>query len=180
MRKKTDMDILREHKFLIVGSILLILFGIFLATVPHIHSGNYDSLETKEVTITEFKHNSVRGSSYDYICTTDGKKYNISGNYKREQLQELLTEGQTITIKWFKNTPFCTLLAEEIYVDGKRIVTYDNDLPSTWKNPLVVGVCTIAIGISGLFLIIFLLKSNNYKQRNRNERIRKKYGDLKK
>ena len=180
MRRKTDMDILREHKFLLVGSILLILFGIFLATALTSNYGNYNSLETKEVTITEFKHNSVRGCSYDYICTTDGEKYNISGNYKREQLQELLTEGRTITIRWYKNTPFRTpLLAEEIYVDGKRVVTYDNDLPSAWKNPLVVGVCTITIGISGLFLIKIFLKSNNDKQKKRNERIRKKYGDLK-
>ncbi len=179
VRRKTDMDILIEHKFLIIGSILLILFGIFVAIAPHIHSGNYDSLQTKEVTITEFKRNSVpRDSSYDYICTTDGEKYNLSGDYQREQLQELLTEGRTITIRWYKNTPFWTLLAEEIYVDGERVVAYDNDLLGAWKTPLVIGICAIALGIGGFFFLKFSLKSNRKKQKKRNERIRRKYEKL--
>ena len=134
-------------------------------------------MEIKEVTITEFKRISTRGFSYDYIRTTDGEKYNISGDYQREQLQELLAEGKRITIRWRKNNPFWTLLAEEIYVDGKRVVTYNNGSPGARECSLIVGFCAIAIGTGGLLLIKFSLKSNHDKQKKRNERIRKKYGD---
>ena len=133
MRRKTDMDIIKENYWLIILSALLILFGVFCAILPHIAPHvSYDSLQTKEVTVTVFKrfYGGPYGASYDYIRTTDGEKYNLSGDYQRGQLQELLTEGKTVTIKWYKNKPFWTLLAEEMYVDGKRVVIVDDTFPS--------------------------------------------------
>ena len=73
MRRKTDKDIIKENNWLIIGSVFLILLGIFVAILPHIapHVG-YDSLQTKEVTISEFRqHYGARGAKYDYIRTTD-------------------------------------------------------------------------------------------------------------
>ena len=181
MRRKTDKDIMKENHGLMILSTLLILFGVFCAILPYIapHVG-YDSLQTKEVTITKFKHHygGVRGASYDYIRTTDGDKYNISGNYQRGQLKELLTEGRTVTIKWYKNEPFWTLLAEEIYVDGERVVTYDNDKPVDWKSPLIFGSCFIALGTGGFFVLRLFVKTNREKQKKRNEKIHRKYGSI--
>ena len=178
MRRKTDKDILTENNWLIIGSVFLILLGIFVAILPHIvpHVG-YDSLQTKEVTIYEFKrHHGARGVSYDYIRTTDGQKYNISGDYQREQLKDLLTEGRTVTIKWYKNEPFWTLLAEEIYVDGESVVTYNNDAPVEWKLPLIFGICLVALGACGFLLVRLFLKMNRTKQQKRDEKIKRKYG----
>ena len=109
---------------------------------PHV---SYEFLQTKEVTVTAFKrfYGGPKGASYDYIRTTDGEKYNLSGDYQRGQLQELLTEGKTVTIKWYKNEPFWRLLVEEMYVDGERVVTYDNDKPVDWKSTLIFGSCFI-------------------------------------
>ena len=98
---KSDMDIIKENYWLIILSALLILFGVFCAILPHIAPHvSYDSLQTKEVTVTVFKHfyGGPKGASYDYIRTTDGEKYNISGDYQRGQLQELLTEQ--VQLKW--------------------------------------------------------------------------------
>lgn len=181
MRRKTDKDILKENNWLIIASALFIIFGIFVAILPHITPiVSYDSLQTKEVTIKVFKHfyGGARGASYDYIRTTDGEKYNISGDYQREQLKELLTEGRTVTIKWYKNNPFWTLLAEEIYVDGERVVTYDNDLPVDWKSPLLFGSFCIVLGVGGFFLLRFFLKTNRTKQKKRDEKIMRKYGNV--
>lgn len=178
MRRKTDKDILKENNWLIIGSVFLILLGIFVAILPHIapHVG-YDSLQTKEVTISEFRqHYGARGAKYDYIRTTDGQKYNISGDYQREQLNDLLTEGRTVTIKWYKNEPFWTFLAEEIYVDGERIITYNNDTPVEWKLPLILGICLVALGTWGFLLMRSFLKMNRTKQQKRDEKIKRKYG----
>ena len=183
MRRKTDKDIIKENYWLIILSALLILFGVLCAIFPHIapHVG-YDSLQTKEVTITEFKHHygGYRGASYDYIRTADGEKYNLSGEYQREHLKELLTKGKTVTIKWYKNEPFWTLLVEEMYVDGERVVTYDNDNPVDWKSPLIFGSCFIALGIGGFFLLRLFVNTNRKKQKKRDEKIQRKYGNIEK
>ena len=181
MRRKTDKDIIKENYWLIILSTLLILLGVFFAMLPHIALDvGYDALQVKDVTITEFKHHhgGYRGSSYDYIRTTDGEKYNLSGDYQRGQLQELLTEGKTVTIKWYKNKPFWTLLVEEMYVDGERVVTYDNDKPVDWKPPLIFGSCFIALGIGGFFLLRLFVKTNRKMQKKRDERIQRKYGNI--
>lgn len=181
MRRKTDKDILRENNWLMIASSLLILFGILCAILPHVapHT-DYASLQTKEVTITAFRHHyGYRSASYDYIRTTDGEKYNLSGDYRREQLTPLLTEGRKVTIKWYQNVPFRTLLAEEIYVDGVRVAAYNNDAPVDWKSPLILGSCFAALGICGFFMLRLFVKTNRKKQKKRDERIRRKYGNVK-
>ena len=181
MRRKTDKDIIKENYWLIILSALLILFGVFCAILPHIAPDvGYDALQVKDVTITEFKHHygGYRGASYDYIRTTDGEKYNLSGDYQREQLQELLTQGKAVTIKWYKNEPFWTLLVEEMYVDGELVLTYDNDKPVNWKSPLIFGSCFIALGIGGFFLLRLFVKTNRKKQKKRDDKIQQKYGNI--
>lgn len=103
-------------------------------------------------------------------------RYNISGDYQREQLNDLLTEGRTVTIKWYKNEPFWTFLAEEIYVDGEKIITYNNDTPVEWKLPLILGICLVALGTWGFLLMRSFLKMNRTKQQKRDEKIKRKYG----
>lgn len=183
LQRKTDKDIIKENHWLIILSTLLILFGVICAILPYIAPHvDYDSLQTKEVTIIEFKHfyGGSKGASYDYIRTTDGQKLILSGEYQREQLKELLTEGISATVKWYKNEPFWTLLVEEMYVDGERIVTYDNDKPVDWKSPLIFGFCSITLGIGGFFVLRLFVKTNRKKQKKRDERIRRKYGNVSK
>ena len=183
MRRKTDKDIIKENYWLIILSALLVLFGVFCAILPHIAPHvSYDALQVKEVTITEFKHHhgGRYGASYDYIRTTDGEKYNLSGEYQREYLKGLLTKGKTVTIKWYKNEPFWTPLVEEMYVDGERVVTYDNDAPVDWRSPLILGSCFIALGIGGVFLLLLFVNANRKKQKKRDEKIQRKYGIIKK
>ena len=181
MRRKTDKDIIKENSWLISLSTLFILFGAFCAILPHFapHVG-YESLQTKEVTITKFKrhYGGAKGTTYDYIRTTEGEKYSLTGDYKREQLKGLLTEGKTVTIKWHKNEPFWTLFVEEMYVDGERVITYDNDKPVDWKSPLIFGTCFIAPGIGGFLVLRLFVKTNRKKQKKRDEKIQRKYGNI--
>ena len=144
-------------------------------------SADYDDLQTKEVTIAAFRyHRGDRsGSNYYYFRTTDGEKYNISGDYDSAELKAVMRTGRTITIKWYQNKPFATLLAEEIYVDGQQLVSYDNDEPFDAKPPLIVGSCFFAVGIGGFLLLGVFVRANQNKQNKRDERIRKKYGKIK-
>ncbi len=180
MRRKTDKDIIKENKWLIIGSALLILLGFLIIILPNIMPEiTYDSLQTKEVTVTAFRyhHGGWHGTNYYYILTTDGEKYNLSGDFQREQAKKLLTEGRKITIKWYKNTPFRTLLAEEIYAGSECVVAYN---PGSPNDDIIISL-TLALpawllGAGGFLLLRFFLKHNRKTQKKRDERIAKKYG----
>lgn len=179
MRRKSKKEIIKEHLLLNILSSLFILFGLVCAILPHIIPRvEYASLQAKEVTVTAFRHfrGGPRGISYDAIYTADGEKYNISGDYRREQLEELLTEEKDAVIKWYKSKPFGTLLTEEMDVDGERVVTYNNDKPADWKFSLLFGGCFVAVGLGGFLLLGSFVKENREKQKKRDEKIRKKYG----
>ena len=178
MRRKTDRDVVKENTWLVCVSGALILLGIVLALWPHLFpSPDYDALEEKEVTVQALRHFSgVKGVSYDYILTTDGERYNLSGDYDREKAFAQLTEGQKVTIKWCVNRPARTFLAEEVRVDGETVVAYRSQ-PDNWKPMLVFGAWFVATGTGGFLLLHLLVKTNRRKQNQRDEKIKRKYGE---
>ena len=183
MRRMTDTDVIKQYALIFIASIGFIVSGILVAILPHIMPYvPYDSLQTKEVTITvfDYSYGGRHSSGHYYIRTTEGEMFNITGAYTPSELCEVLTSGTEATIKWHKNKPFWTLLVEEMYVDGTRVVTYDNDKPADWKLPLIIGIFCLAIGIGGLFLIRFFLKDNRRKQELKDKRIQRKYGTSRK
>ena len=159
MRRKPDRDVLRENWWLLIGPFVFILLGILVIILTYIEKPvEYDSLQVKTVTVNTFKrHYGSHGSSYDYIRTNDGEGYIISGEYQRKQLEELLTKGTQITIMWYQNKPFWTLLAEEIYVDGIQVVSYDNDAPVNRTISLIIGICSILLGLGSFCFVRFIL-----------------------
>lgn len=167
MRRKLDKDKLKENWWLLIGPFIFILLGILVIILTYIEKPiEYTSLQKKEVTVEVFKHHyGSHGSSYDYIRTNDGERYTISGEYQRKQLEELLTKGAKITIMWYQNKPFRTLLAEEIYIDGIRIVAYDNDVPVNKTIKLIVGICSILLGLGCFCFIRFILAALDGKTR---------------
>jgi hypothetical protein len=169
VRQRTDKDLLKENWWLFIGPIMFILLGILVITLTYIEKPiEYTSLQTKAVTVEKFKdHYGAYGSSYDYIRTQDGEKYIISGEYQRKQVEELLTEGTSITIKWYRNKPFWTLLAEEIYVDGISVVSYDGNAPANRTVLLSVGICAILLGLGCFCFVRFILPTNNRKTRRK-------------
>ena len=168
MNTKIAKEILRENWWLMVGPIVFILMGILVIILTHHEKPvEYASLQTKEVTVETFSHHyGQHGSSYDYIRTTDGVKYTISGEYQQQQLKEMFTEGTTITIKWYQNKPFRTLLAEEIYIEGTRVVAYDNDKLINKATPLFVGICAILLALGSFCFVRFILVSISKKRKN--------------
>ena len=181
MRRKTSKDILKENRALMILSALLVVFGIFCAVAPHIVPRvDYDSLQTKDVTVAALERYRVRTITGYRLYTTDGEKYNISGDYRRSELEELVTEGKKATIRYCENKPFRTVLIKEMDVDGVRVVTYDPDKPVAWRLPLILGVCFASVGAGGFLFLRFIVKTNRKRQKARDERIRKKYGSAEK
>lgn len=179
MGRKTDREILRENCWLTVLSTAFILCGIWIALLPHLLPfASYDSLQETEATVQSFKHfyGGAKGLNDTYLLTTDNEKYILSGDYDHEEAAALLTAGKSVTLKWYQRKPFGGRLAEEVMMDGKPIVRYDNDLGRDKKASFFAGAFLAAVGTGGLLLLNLTLKTNRKKQTRRDEKLKRKYG----
>ena len=183
MRRISDKEIKKEFNIFLVLGIIAILFGIFIVLLPIMPTTPYEEYKEKEVIISEFDHfyGGVRGASYDYIITEDGEKYNITGDYSKSELSEVLTKGTAAVIKYDINNilPF-KKYAEEMTVNGNKIVTYNNDAPTNWTPHIIFCVLSCLIGIAFLFAYRWHIMRNRKLQAKRDAKIIKKYGKLKK
>lgn len=180
MGRKTDREVLRENRWLTVLSAVFILCGIWIALLPHLLPfASYDSLQETESTVQSFKHfyGGAKGLNYAYLLTTDNEKYILSGDYDHEEAAEQLTAGKSVTLKWYQRKPFGERLAEEVMMDGKPIVRYDNDLDRDKKASFFAGAFLAAVGTGGLLLLNLTLKTNRKKQARRDEKLKQKYGE---
>ena len=181
MRRMADMDVIREKKGLLIFSVFLILFSLFLILSPYLWPEESRVVYTSEVTVKKLGHNSGGRytSGHDYIRTTSGEKYILAGEYNWSQLESLLTEGSVVTITWFKNKPFWTLLAEEMYIGEMRVMTPDTDEGSVWPRVFFASIF-MAVGAGGILLVCWHVRRNRRMQEMRDKRIRKKHGSTKK
>ena len=183
MRRKSDKEIRKEFNIFIILGIIAILFGLFILLLPVIPTTPYEEYKEKEVVISKFDHfyGGVKGASYDYIITEDGETYNITGDYSRSELSEILIKGTVAVIKYDNNNilPF-KKYAEEMTVDGNKIVTYNDDAPINWIPHIILGLLFCLIGVALLFLCRWHIIRNRKLQAKRDARIVKKYGNLKK
>ena len=180
MGRKTDREILRENRWLTVLSAAFILCGIWIALLPHLLPfASYDSLQETEATVQSFKHfyGGAKGLNVAYLLTTDNEKYILSGDYDHQEAAKQLTAGKSVTLKWYQQKPFGERLAEEVSVDGKPIVRYDNDLDRDKKASFFAGAFPAAVGTGGLLLLNLILKTNRKKQARRDEKLKRKYGE---
>ena len=183
MRRRSDREIKKEFNIFLILGIIAILFGIFIILLPIMPTTPYEEYEEKEVIISEFDHfyGGPKGSSYDYIITEDGETYNVTGEYSRSELSEILIKGTTAIIKYDTNNilPF-KKYAEEITVGGNKIVTYNDDAPTNWTPHIIFCLIFCLIGVTFLFAFRWQIIRNRKLQAKRDARIIKKYGKLKK
>ena len=183
MRRKSDKQIKKEFISVLIFGIVAIFAGLFVLTYPLIPATPLEEHKEKEIVISQFDyHGGGRyGASYHYIITEDGERYNITGEYSATQLYDVLSKGTVAVIKYdtnklltFKN------YAEEMTVDGNKIVTYNNDDPTNWTMHIIFGLLALLIGLASLFFCRWEIKHNRKMQAKRDARIIKKYGKLEK
>lgn len=183
MRRKSDKQIKKEFIGVLVFGIVAIFAGFFILAYPLIPDTPLEEHKEKEIVISKFDyHGGGRyGASYHYIITEDGEKYNITGEYSATELYDILSKGTVAVIKYDTNKILTfKKYAEEITIDGNKIVKYNNDAPTNWTMHIIFGVLALLIGLAFLFYYRWELKHNREMQAKRDARIIKKYGKLKK
>ncbi len=182
MRRRSDKEIRKEFSIFLILGIISILFGLFILLLPVIPTTPFEEYKEKEVIISKFDHfHSSKYANRHYIITEDGEKYNVTGEYSRSELSEILIKGTVAVIKYDTNNvlPFIKY-AEEMTVDGNKIVTYNNDDPINWTPHIIF--CLIGCFIGFIFLSAYrcIIIRNRKLQAKRDARIIKKYANLKK
>ena len=170
MRRKSDKQIMKEFIGVLIFGIVAIFAGLFVLTYPLIPATPLEEHKEKEIVISQFDyHGGGRyGASYHYIITEDGERYNITGEYSATQLYDVLSKGTVAVIKYdtnklltFKN------YAEEMTVDGNKIVTYNNDDPTNWTMHIIIGLLALLIILASLFACISRLCLISQRQKNK-------------
>ena len=162
--------LLAATAFFLIAGIVLCVSSLFFPAPAQ------EDLQETTVTIRSLYRSNAPRSHYDYLKTTDGTVYRITGSYHHETLKEQLPEGTTAAVRWYRHVPSGRLFAEEVCVDGVWIVTYNNTTADR-VVPLIVGLFSLVMGTGGAFLFRYILRHNREKQRQRDRRIQRKYGD---
>lgn len=177
MRRKNDKDIIKENIVFLILGCAGILTGFFVLFLPFLTSTPYEEYREKEIVVSGIERDHyIWGNSFTSIVADDGIEYNISGKYNFFEL-ESLSVGTEASIKYGKNKvfPFIAYI-EEMTVDGKQMVTYDNDEPVNWTLTIIFSLILIILGIGFLCFLCFFLVRNRELQAKRDARIAKKYG----
>ena len=184
MRRITTADILKRNiHFIIVGATFL-LIGLELPLLPvMVPSATYEELQPKEIVIesVEWIHQH-KGADFYRITTESGEHYNITGEYERSRVEELLSSGTRASIRYYEGKfLFSTRkYAEVIYVDRECVSAYDNDEDNgTWVLYLL-GALSVLLGLGILYIVIWEVRRFRKYQEMRNKRIAKKYPSGKK
>ena len=183
MRRKSDKQIKKEFISVLIFGIVAIFAGLFVLTYPLIPATPLEEHKEKEIVISKFAYHAGgrNVASYYYIITEDGERYNITGEYSATQLYDVLSKGTVAVIKYDTNKLLTFInYAEEMTVDGNKIVTYNNDDPTNWTMHIIFGLLALLIGVASLFLWRCEIKHNREMQAKRDARIIKKYGKLEK
>ena len=183
MRRKSDKQIKKEFISVLIFGIVAIFAGLFILTYPLIPATPLEEHKEKEIVISKFAYHAGGQyvASYYYIITEDGERYEITGEYSATQLYDVLSKGTVAVIKYDTNKLLTFInYAEEMTVDGNKIVTYNNDDPTNWTIHIIFGLLALLIGLASLFLFRWEIKHNREIQAKRDARIIKKYGKLEK
>lgn len=179
MRRKTDKEVKKEHRIILILGCCFIAFAIFCILLPLVPRTPYSEHLEKEIVISDFDYHSggVRGVSYHYIVTTDGEIYNVTGEYSAPELREHLKKGTQIAIKYTENKFFNRKYAEEIVLNGEPLVRYNNDKPIEWTAPIIFAAFSALVGIGFILSYRFFVQHNRKIRAKRDARIKKKYGN---
>ena len=182
MRRKSDKDIRKESFGFLLSGYICIIFSLFMVLYPLIPQTPYEEYTEKEVVIVKFErvHGSKGSVSY-CIITDNGDKYTLTGEFNSAELTEVLCDGTIATVKCDDNNLFPFIkYVEEMTVNGKRLVTYNNDAPTDWTINIIVFIVSFFAGVGFLIACRKEIIRNRKQQEKRDARIIKKYGKLKK
>ena len=155
---------------------LLVLLAAFISFLPDLFpEPKYNELNEKNIVISRLTVSHGRGGNVYQIYTLNGEAYNLTGDFDCDNIRNVFVENTKATIKWSRNR-FLLFpdYAEEVIVDGKTFVSYNNDDPIS-RGPYFIfaGFLTLS-GVAFLSCRFWWIKHLKTKQENRDRRIEKK------
>ncbi len=177
MRRYSKEELKNKKRSAAIMSVVLVLIAVFWCFFPYLFPApKYDELNEKTVTIHKYVIWSGKGPDGHYIYATDGEIYALTGDYANNLTKAYLVPGEEVTIKWYKwLLSYC---AEEVVVDGRPVVWYDNDTVVLWPGILMCGMtCFLNLLCSGISW--YEIRRIEELQAKRDKRIEKKYGKKK-
>lgn len=167
---------------IITAALILCIMGILLPviyfTTPTVP---YEDLTETQITIQKivFHRRSRLGGAYWSLTTTDNRTFNLTGTYRAQEIEELLTQGKHATVKYCETwlgKLFGMRYAEEVVIDGQAVVSYN----SPEEHPTIVLIASgllLLLGLLGFFFAHSCVKDARRKaekQRLRMEKRQKK------
>lgn len=205
MRRKTEKEVRKEYRGMLIASMILIAFGLFLLIAPYVIEEKtptpYEELEEIAgvgASLDRKRSASRSTNSFYYeLILESGEEFRISEAYFRDyfhehsrrelekELERQLISGEELKIKYEENRIWrfhINNLVKEIRVGDVEVVTFGAAVDSDgefWSS-IVCAVCGILIAFVGCCLFVFyryMVKDGVSQIQKRNRRIQKKYGD---
>ena len=158
-----------------------LLAGILLMLLPFLYyQPGYDELDEKDIVVYNVGYVMQRGSPSYYLTTADGERMEIRGDLSYQELSETLTPNTRVTVKYYRGLCYfwITDYVKELTHNGKLLVAYSGDHQK--ENQTVLLIIGLLVILTGFLFYDFRTKSIRKllkKKAQRQEKLRKKYGD---
>lgn len=188
MKRRSEAEIKKSWRHLLNLSILFIVMGVFLAVLttvsmlspkPDESEYHYETVAVEEADLRDADFS--RHSNYIWFITTaEGEEFRVVGDTVCGVLSEKLVKGSIAEIKWIeKGLFFKRKLVSEVTVEGVKVVVPDEIKPFEWVVVYIICLISIALGIGFFFFYRSYVNHEIEYNKKRDERIIKKYGELK-
>ena len=156
MKFKTTAEIKRAFLPILLLSLLGILLGILLPLLFVINPApEYEDMLETTIRVESIDYISgYRGGGHYKLKSVDGELYNLSGDFRIDDLRSQISKGTEIQIKWYSKTWLFqkTLYIEEIKLQNKVLSVYSNDDRGALIFGIAAGCLFIAMGSGGSVL----------------------------
>ena len=83
---------------------LLLLLSVIICFLPDIFpEAKYDELNEKDIVVSKLTVSYGRGGNIYRIYTSNGESYNLTGDFERDSIRDILLQNTKATIKWRRN-----------------------------------------------------------------------------
>lgn len=176
MKQRTDRDIVRSHKGVIIFFSLIVLLGIIVTLIPLFPQKEYQ-YEEKTIHVDDVEYEPFGRRNYQtLLIASDGETY-IIGNDKGAY-QYTFTDTD-ITIRYHEITTLFTRqrIIDKVTWSGGTFDTHSEKASGHWYIAVIAGVVIMLIGAGGLLIVYMDVRRNRKMQKARDQRIIKKYGE---
>ena len=176
LKRKTDKDIVCGHKGIIIFFSLIVLVGIIVTLIPLFQQKEYQ-YEEKTIHVDNVEYEPFGKKEYQtLLIASDGETYIIGNDDGAYQYAFTDTD---ITIRYHETTTFFARqrIVDQVTWSGGTFDTHSEKAADRWYIAVIAGIVIMLIGACGLLIVYMDVRRNRKMQKDRDQRIIKKYGD---